>query len=229
MRLAVPEIDFLTRIRIRELTLMGLIAITAVLANLPRDYVQQSLRLDPDLLIAVLGCMVIFGLFLYLRFFFFLAVVLLIAGANMPDRIADGLNISKLPLLLALVTLVSLSLINTLVKVLPSGLEPKKRLASAEAVRALFYAVEKGNPAYARKVLEMNFDPNLRHDSGYTALAYAAMKGNSLMIEVLLRHEADPSLATRDGDTPVEVALRFGHREAGDLLRRARRRAGTRG
>jgi hypothetical protein len=224
MPFGIPKIDFLTRMRVREMALMGLITVTAVLANLPRDYVEQRLGIDPNLLLAVLGCMVIFGLFLYLKFFFFLAVVLLIAGANMPDQIADGLHISKLPLLLALVALVGLSLVNTAVKLLPTGLEPKGRQASAEAVRALFYAVEKGSPEYAQKVLELNFDPNLRHDSGYTALAYAAMKGSVPLIEVLLRHGADPRLATRDGDTPVEVALRFGHGEVADLLRRARRR-----
>ncbi len=223
MPLAIPKIDFLTRMRLREMALMGLITVTAVLANLPRDYVEQHLGIDPNLLIAVLACMVILGLFLYLKFFFFLAVVLLIAGANMPDQIAEGLHIAKLPLVLALVALVGLSLVNTVVKLLPTGLEPKGKEASAEAVRALFYAVEKANPDYAEKVLELNFDPNLRHESGYTALAYAAMKGSVPLIEVLLRHGADPRLATRDGDTPVEVALRFGHDEVADRLRRARR------
>lgn len=223
MQLAIPNIDFLTRIRIREITLMVLITLTAILANLPRDYLEHRLAINPELLIAVLGCMVIIGLFLYLKFFFFLAVALLIAGANMPDQIAEGLHISKLPLLLALVALVGISLVNSMVKVLPTGLGPKAKEPSAEAVRALFYAVERGNPEYAQKVLEMNFDPNLRHESGYTSLAYAAMKGNVQLIKVLLHHGADPRLTTRDGDTPVEVALRFGHGEVADLLRRARR------
>ena len=38
------ELDFLTKLRIRELILMGLITITAVLANLPQDYVEETLR-----------------------------------------------------------------------------------------------------------------------------------------------------------------------------------------
>jgi len=49
------------------------------------------------------------------------------------------------------------------------------------------------------------------------------MKGNVQLVKVLLHHGADPRLTTRDGDTPVEVALRFGHGEVADLLRRARR------
>ena len=37
------KLDFLTRLRIRELVLMGLIALTALLANLPQEYVEQRL------------------------------------------------------------------------------------------------------------------------------------------------------------------------------------------
>ena len=37
------KLDFLTKLRIRELILMGLITITAVMANLPHEYVQDTL------------------------------------------------------------------------------------------------------------------------------------------------------------------------------------------
>ena len=216
------KLDFLTRMRIRELILMGLITITAVLANLPREYVEETLGISSTTLLAVLAIAVIIGLFLYLKFFFFVAVVLLIAGANMPEQIADGLNISKIPIVLALVALVGIGLINYIVKLLPTGLEPKPKEKSPEGVRALFYAIEKNNPVYAQKVLSMNFDPNLYHDNGYTPLAYAAMKGSVPMVELLLRNGAIASIANKEGDTPVELALRFGHVDAADLLRRSR-------
>jgi uncharacterized protein len=216
------KLDFLTRMRIRELVLMGLITITAVLANLPREYVEDTLGIDSTTLLAVLAIAVIIGLFLYLKFFFFVAVVLLIAGANMPEQIAEGLNISKLPIVLALVALVGVGLINYIVKLMPTGLEPKPKEKSPEGVRALFYAIEKNNLVYAQKVLSMNFDPNLQHDNGYTPLAYAAMKGSVPMVELLLRNGAAASVGTREGDTPVELALRFGHADAADLLKRAR-------
>src|SRR5678809_955701 len=93
------KLDFLTRMRIRELILMGLITITAVLANLPEEYVEDTLGVSRATLVAMLGIAVIIGLFLYLRTGLFIAVVLLIAGANMPDQIAEGLNISKLSLI----------------------------------------------------------------------------------------------------------------------------------
>ncbi|OGA74439.1 MAG: hypothetical protein A3G81_14465 [Betaproteobacteria bacterium RIFCSPLOWO2_12_FULL_65_14] len=216
------ELDFLTRLRIRELVLMGLITITAVLANLPKEYVEETLGMNSTTLLAVLAIAVIIGLFLYLKFFFFVAVVLLIAGANMPDQIAEGLNISKIPIVLALVALVGIGLINYVVKLVPTGLEPKPKEKSPEGVRAMFYAIEKNNLVYAQKVLSMNFDPDLHHDNGYTPLAYAAMKGSVPMVELLLRNGASAALTTREGDTPVELALRFGHADAADLLKRAR-------
>jgi ankyrin repeat protein len=225
------KLDFLTKMRIRDMILVGIIIIAAVLANLPKEYVEE-LGVSHNTLLALLAVSVILGLFMYLKFFFFLAVVVLIAGANMPEQIAMGINdvtgftISKIPIILALVVMVGVGLINYVVKLLPTGLEPKPKERSPEGVRALFYAIEKNNLVYAQKVLSMNFDPNLHHENGYTALAYAAAKGNPEMVELFLRNEADPGLVTKEGDTPVELALRFGHAEVADLLKRARQAGG---
>ncbi len=229
----VEKDDLLTKMRIREVMLFGLIALTAAFANLPAETIDE-LGFDHDNLVAALGCAVVIGLFLYLKFFFFLAVVLLILGANLPDQMAERINISKIPLILALAAMVGVSLINTVVKLLPTGLEPKPREKSAEGVRAMFYAIEKNKVAYGQKVLSMNFDPDLQHDNGYTPLAYAAMKGNPQMVEMFLRNGADPSMSTKEGDTPVELALRMGHNEVADILKRARqemdaRKAATQG
>jgi hypothetical protein len=201
---------------------MGLITITAVVANLPQEYVEETLGISPSTLLAVLAIAVIIGLFLYLKFFFFMAVVLLVAGANLPEQIADGLNISKIPIFLALVALVGIAGINYFVKLMPTGLEAKPREKSNEGIKALFYAIEKNNLVYAQKVLSMHFDPNMHHDNGYTPLAYAAMKGSQPMVELMLRNGADPTQTTKEGDTPVELALRFSHGEVADLLKRAR-------
>ena len=213
--------DLLTRLRIREVALFALIGLTALLANLPADYTEQ-LGIQHDYLLAALGCAVVVGLFLYLRFFLFFAVVLLILGANLPEQIAEGFGISKIPLILALLAMIGVSLINYVVRLLPTGLEPKPKEKSPEGVRAMFYAVEKNNVVYGQKVLSMNFDPNLQHDNGYTPLAYAALKGNLQMVEMFLRNGADPAMTTREGDTPVELALRAGHPAVADLLKRAR-------
>ena len=225
------KLDFLTKLRIRDMILTGIITIAAVLANLPTEYVEDTLGASHNTLIAVLAISVVLGLFMYLKFFFFVAVVVLIAGANMPDQIAQGitdatgLTMSKVPIILALVAMVGVGLINHIVKLVPTGLEPRPKERSPEGVKALFYAIEKSNLVYAQKVLSMNFDPNLHHENGYTALAYAAAKGNPQMVDLLLRNGADAGLSTKEGDTPVELALRFGHAEVADVLKRARQAA----
>ncbi|MGH8686724.1 MAG: ankyrin repeat domain-containing protein [Burkholderiales bacterium] len=218
--------DLLTRLRIREVGLFALIGLTALLANLPGDYTEQ-LGIQHDYLLAALGCAVVVGLFLYLRFFLFFAVVLLVLGANLPEQIAEGFGISKIPLILALLAMIGVSLINYVVRLLPTGLEPKPKEKSAEGVRAMFYAIEKNNVVYGQKVLSMNFDPNLLHDNGYTPLAYAALKGNPQMVEMFLRNGADPTMTTREGETPVELALRAGQTAVADLLKRARQERDT--
>ena len=217
----VQKDDLLTRMRIREVLLFGLIAMSAVLAQLPPE-VLEDYGIQRNYLLGVLGCGIVLGLFFYLKFFFFLAVVLLILGANLDQQLADYINISKIPMVLALVAMVGISLINYVVKLMPTGLEEKPKEKSPEGVRALFYAIEKSNLVYAQKVLQMNFDCNLQHDNGYTALAYAAMKGNGRMVELLLRNGADPNVTTKEGDTPVELALRLGHSEVADILKAAR-------
>ena len=219
------KLDFLSKLRIKEMILGGLLLITAVVANLPHEYVEETLGISHNTLLAIMACCVIIGLFLYVKTGLFVIMVLLIAGANMPEQIAEGLNISRAPIVLALVALVGVGLINHLVKLLPTGLEAKPREKSPEGVRALFYAIEKNNIVYAQKVLSMNFDPNLQHDNGYTPLTYAAMKGNPAMIELLLRNGASPAMTSKDGDTPVELALRMGHNEVADLLKKARQAA----
>ena len=222
----VEKDDLLTRMRIREVLLFGLIAMSAVLAQLPHE-ILEDYGINRNYLLGVLGCGIVLGLFFYLRFFFFLAVVLLILGANLDQQLAEYINISKIPLILALVAMVGFSLINYVVKLMPTGLEVKPKEKSPEGVRALFYAIEKSNLVYAQKVLQMNFDPNLQHDNGYTPLGYAAMKGNTRMVELLLRNGADPNVATKEGDTPVELALRLGHSEVADVLKAARLQAST--
>jgi hypothetical protein len=219
------KLDFLTKLRVKELVLGGLLLITAVVANLPRDYVEDTLGVSHTTIIAVLAVAIIIGMFAYAKFGMFVGGLLLALGANMPEQIAEGLNISRAPIILALVALIGVAIVNYLVKLLPTGLEAKPREKSPEGVRALFYAIEKNNLVYAQKVLSMNFDPNLLHDNGYTPLAYAAMKGNPAMVELLLRNGANPAITSKEGDTPVELALRMGHNDVADLLKKARQAA----
>ena len=64
---AKEEIDFLTRMKVREIVLLGLIALTTVLYNLPGELIDEKLGLNREVLLGVLFAAVIIGLFLYLK------------------------------------------------------------------------------------------------------------------------------------------------------------------
>src|SRR5204863_9005566 len=114
------------------------------------------------------------------------------------------------PLVIALALLIGVTLINYVVALMPTGLEPREKEKSKEGIAALFYAIEKGNLVYAQKVLSMNFDPNLVAENGYTPLMYAAARGDAKMCELLLRNGASVTLMSKDGDTAMELALKVG-------------------
>jgi ankyrin repeat protein len=205
----------------KEWALVTLISLTAVLANLPQDMLDDW-GVNPDHLIAILAIAVFISLFFYLKFTFFLMFIALAAGGNMPAQIADKLGISNVPLILALAAMVGISLINYVIGLLPTGLEEKPKEKSAEGVKTLFYAIEKGNLVYAQKILSMNFDPNLLADNGYTPLMYAAARGNAQMVELLIRNGADVTIMSKDGDTALELALKVGSSEVADIIKTAR-------
>lgn len=207
--------------RAREITLFVLVTVTAIMANLPEE-VLERFDVDHNFLLGLLALTVFIALFLYLKAQFFFLVVLLAVAANMPGEISENLGISKWPLLIAMATMVGFSLINYVVNLLPTGLEGKPKEQSAEGIRVLFYAIEKGNLVYAQKVLSQNFDPNLVAENGYTPLTYAAARGDVKMVELLLRNGADVNLVTNDGDTAIELALRIGSQECAEILKQAR-------
>ena len=207
--------------RVREIALVVLVALTATLANLPDDLIERF-DVNRDLLLGSLALTVFIALFLYLKFQFFFLVVLLAVAANMPGEVADSLGISTTPLVIAMATMVGFSLINYVVDLLPTGLEKKPRERSAEAIKVLFYAIEKGNLVYAQKILSQNVDPNMVAENGYTPLMYAAARGDTKMVDLLLRNGANVNLVSKDGDTAIELALRIGAQECAEILKKAR-------
>ena len=207
--------------RVREISLVVLVALTATLANLPEDLLERF-DVNRDLLLGTLALTVFIALFLYLQFQFFFLVVLLAVAANMPGEVAESLGISTTPLIIAMATMVGFSLINYVVDLLPTGLEKKPKEQSAEGIKVLFYAIEKGNLVYAQKVLSQNFDPNLVAENGYTPLMYAAARGDTKMVDLLLRNGANVNLVSQTGDTAIELALRIGSEECAEILKKAR-------
>lgn len=213
--------DFLQARKYKEWALVGLVALATLFALLPADVAEQY-SIDRGYIAAILGILLVIALFMYLKFAFFIMVALLVIGANVTDTWSDTLGISKLPLIIALIAMVGISLINYVVSILPTGLEAKPRDRSPEGVKAMFYAIEKDNLVYAQKVLSMNFDPNLLNDNGYTPLQYAAMRGNPQMVELFIRNGANVTVMSKEGESAVELALKLGHTQAAEVLKKAR-------
>jgi ankyrin repeat protein len=214
--------DFLQARKYKVWALVVLVGLATVFALLPSQ-IAEELSINRAYIAAILGILLVIALFLYLKFAFFIMVVLLVIGANVTDNWANTLGISKVPLIIALIAMVGLSLINYVVSILPTGLEPKPREKSPEGIKAMFYAIEKDNLAYAQRVLSMGFDPNLLSDNGYTPLQYAAMRGNTQMVELLIRNGADVGMMSKDGESAVELALKLGHVQAAETMKTARR------
>lgn len=197
--------------RLQEGVLLGLVALTALIANLPAD-LMTPLGLKPGYLVALLGFIVILALFLYLRFFFFLLYVLLAIGANVPAQWAEALGISQLPLLITLIAMVALSLLNYGIKFLPSGIEmpavvPKQ---SIEGTKALLSAIERGNALQVKQILAMGIDPNFAGEASLSPLMLAAQLGNADMVASLLAAGADRAQTNANGQTARDLAFRKG-------------------
>lgn len=210
--------DIVRQKQIREWTLLGLVGAMALIANLPRHLVH-SIGLDPGVLMALLGLMVVIALFLYVRLFFFLLYALLAVGANLPDKWANSLGISQLPMLVALAVMVALSLLNYGAKLLPSGLEPKPRKQNAEATQVLLDAIARDNLPYIKALLTMQFDLDTVDDQGMTPLMRAAQHGNFKVVQMFIKCGASALLSGPSGRAS-DVALQNNFPAINEFLKR---------
>jgi hypothetical protein len=210
--------DIVRQKQIREWTLLGLVGAMALVANLPR-HVIDKIGIEPGLVMAILGLMVVFALFLYVRFFFFLLYALLAIGANLPDKWAESLGISQTPMLVALAAMVALSVLNYSIKVLPSGLEPKERKKNPEATQMLLEAIAKDNFPYIKTLLAMDFDLDTVDDQGMTPLMRVAQRGNFKMVQIFIKHGASP-LPIGQGGRASDVALQSNFPAISEFLKK---------
>lgn len=198
--------------------MIGLVGAMALVANLPNK-VLHSIGVDVGLLMAILGLMVVLALFLYLRFFFFLLYALLAIGANLPEKWAGALGITQGPLLIALIAMVVLSVFNYRAKVLPSGLEPKKRTQNPEATQVLLNAIERGNLPYVKTVLTMDFDLDTIDNEGMTPLMRAAQRGEFKIVQRLIKRGASSLLVGPSGKAS-DVALQNNFPAVNEFLKK---------
>jgi hypothetical protein len=210
--------DIVKQKQIREGTLLVLVGAMALVANLPHNLLAK-IGVEASLLMAILGLMVVFALFLYMRFFFFVLYALLAVGANLPEKWAEGLGINQGPLLAALIVMVVLSLINYGTKALPSGLEAKQRKQNPEATKLLLESIDRRNVPYIKTLLTMDFDLDTFDDQRMTPLMYAAQRGEFKIVQLLIKRGASPLLVGPSGRAS-EVALKSNFPAVTEYLRK---------
>lgn len=209
--------DFATRYQQKRIAVWVLVAITAVLANVPREWAMR-LNLHTEFLLGVLGLLVLLALFMFARFSYFFLTVLLIVGANLPDRWSLGLEIDRIPLIAALAIMVVGSLINQVSHVIPSGLEPPPKKKIPEGIKALMSAIGRGQDRAVKTIVRMNIDLNCVDESDRSPLMAAAAAGNGAIVDILLAGGAAVDLKSADGLTAVDLAMRAGHMDLAKKL-----------
>lgn len=212
--------DFARSYRLKQITVWTLVGVTAILANLPREWAARF-NLQVEYLLGVFGVLVVLSLFLFARFSYFLLTVLLIIGANLPDRWSHSLAIDKVPLIAALCFMILGSLVNQFAKVLPSGLEVKPRKSSPDGIRALMSAIQRGQEHSIQVIIGMHIDLNAFDESGRTPLMAAAEAGKTKIVGMLIGGGAQIDLKSTDSLGAIDLAVQGGHMATAAYLQEA--------
>lgn len=218
--------DFSAKYRQKQIAVWVLVGLTAVLANIPREWAAR-LNLHTEFLLGVLGLLIVLALFFFARFSYFFLTMLLIVGANLPDRWSSGLQVDKMPLIIALGVMIFGSLLNHISRILPTGLEAKPKEVIPEGIRALMAAIPRGQERAVRTVVAMNIDLNHFDEAGRTPLMAAAAAGQTKIAEILIDAGAVVDLQSPDGLTAVAIAVQSGHMATAARLQEASLQAST--
>ncbi len=186
-----------------EVLILLAASVMSFLANLP-DSILGNL-VDRKILLVALTALVVVAMFRYLQMLLLLTISILAIGANLPAEIASSLGISQLALLVSLGVLVSITLLNRLVKWLPTEKDTPASVIIDER-EDLMAAIATGDQAHLQRLLLMNVSVNFTLN-GTTPLHLAAEKGYPEIVRLLISKGADFRQKNADGKTPLDIAL----------------------
>lgn len=178
--------DIVKQRRNREWALLGLVGTMALLNNLPADVLARW-HVEVSIIMPALGLLVMLALMLYVRVFVFLLFTLLIFGSNLPETWAVQYGVNRDLFLATLITMVGIYLFNYVFRLLPNGLDDRKKSnPNPEATAALIKAIENDVLPYIRTILSIDFDLDIPDEQGLTPLMHAARRGNYKVVKMLL-------------------------------------------
>lgn len=195
-----------------DIFILTAVSVMSLVSNLP-EHISGNL-VDRKLLLSVLIAIVVIAMFRYLKVLLLLIISILAVGANLPGEIAQALGVSQFALLVALGCLVAVTILNRVLKLLPTEGQKEEGSAAAGSPLSelanprqfLLLAISKGNIAIIRELLTMNAEINFALD-GTTPLHLAAEKGYAEIVQLLLDNGADHLAVNAEGKTPLDIAL----------------------
>lgn len=189
--------------KLSEILILCIVSAMALAANLP-DHLLGDL-IDHKLLLNTLTLAVVIALFHYLRLMLFITISVLAIGANLPEELANQLNINPNIMLLCLGALVSISVANHLLKLMPTEKVSKHKLDTPESRHAVLTAIMKGDLVTLHQLLRMEVEINFMHN-GTAPIFLATEKGYADVVLILLAHGAKFRVKDRTGKTPMDIA-----------------------
>lgn len=167
-----------------ELLMLLAASTMSFLANLPDSVLGEIV--DRRVLIASLLAVVVVAMFRYLQVMLLLTICILAIGANLPSELASQLEISQGALLVSLGILVTMTLVNRALKLVPMGTETPSELISNKR-RALMEAIAQGDIAKVERFLSKGMNVNFTMD-GMIPIHLAAKQGDTDIVELLISH-----------------------------------------
>lgn len=198
-----------------EIAILCIVSMMALVANLP-DNLLGSL-VDRKLLLITLTVSVVIALFRYLRLMLFITISILAIGANLPEELSKQLGISPFIMVAALMLLVSVSVMNHVLKLLPAEKIEKKKLDTSESRHAVLTAIMKGDLATLHQLLIMDVEINFDHN-GTAPIFLATEKGYTDVVLILLSHGAKFRVKNKEGKSPMEIALLHKYTRIAEIL-----------
>ncbi len=192
------------KVEIKSSELLVLIAasVMSFIANLPDSYLGNII--DKQALLGALVALVVVAMFRYLQLMLLLAISVLAIGANLPEGLASALGVSQTVLIISLGTLIAITLLNRVFKLLPTD-RVSLSVEIDDGHHGMLAAISKGDHATVHRLLVMRVDPNFTLN-GMMPLHLAAEKGYPEIVRMLIGHGADFRKKNAEGKTPLEVA-----------------------
>ncbi len=190
------------QIKSSEVLILLAASVMSFIANLPDSAVSNIV--DRKALLVALTALIVVAMFRYLQVFLLLTISILAIGANIPAELASQVGISQFALLVSLGVLITITLLNRVLGLLPTEREetPTKSIDWQEVMLA---AIAKGDLATLHRLLVNHVSVNFTVN-GMTPLHLAAEKGYPELVRLLIGYGADFRIKNAEGKTALEVA-----------------------